>query len=47
VFTSDIFGSGTDANVFIVLVGEIAETGKLQQLIAYLTELFTISKHSK
>jgi len=29
VYTGDIFGAGTDANVYIIFVGEIGETGEL------------------
>jgi len=33
VYTGNVFGAGTDANVYIIFVGEIGETGYLCTLI--------------
>ena len=35
VHTGNVFGAGTDANVYIVLVGEIDETGYHYALSSY------------
>jgi len=36
VYTGKVFGAGTDANVYIVFVGEIGETGSVTQLLTLL-----------
>ena len=39
VYTGKVFGAGTDANVYIVFVGEIGETGSFCCLIRHNTHL--------
>ena len=47
VFTGKAFGAGTDANVYIVFVGEIGETGWLLLIPTNCVPIYSIEEEEE